>query len=775
MKLTYRSISEIGSQEKYIRANHYNSLKTWWARRPITTMRALLIDEMLKREDKKDHEIDADLLQVINPSNEIFQKFSQQYCTNQKTVLDVFAGGGSIPFESSRLGFKTYSSELNPVASLLQETIFESGSVSNFSDKLRHHGSRIIDRMETRMKKYFSIGDQEFYVLFLSKVAKCKNCSHDLDLRRLEYLSKRVNKPVRLVNDKLGLKLVLNANSVESLQKEFSCLNCGEKNGFKDIRDFCLNDTLSHKPFAYCYSSKGKKYKVIDDNDLKVLANYEAQIKNDIKSLENYIPYEIVKSKGGVINPTLYDLKQHKDFFSSRQLLVLLTLIDEISVEYSGMSEDTPSSEKKQIVLGLTSLIEFLVDWNSVSTMWISQNEQTGRSLAGPGVGMKWDFIEINPFYSEGSNLRSKLNRVCSTYEAIKLNSEINILKGSSTDLVLPDESIDIILTDPPYYDSIDYTGLSEFFRPWFEVVIRSTFDINIDLKNDDGSEAIVELTGNKLKGHDHYQHIMTGVLTECNRVMKNDGSCLLMYSHKTIEGWQVISEAFLKAGLIITECIALDMERSARPRGMAYEALNGVIVFRASKNPKDVSTISEDIIDLHLKIQAGNMYESQVIIYLAGLACKLVTNSRDDFKKCYQIVTDEYNLKNINLWLKNDFDDLTIAYLEARITQDLDKLTDESKNLLILNGLVSMNKTLHLDQIKTIENRISILGQALELYNEFMYNSKTKVIVVEEKYKCFIAFFSILAGTQLNTVKKRTSEMEIKTSRLILSKLSHL
>ena len=42
-KLNSRIISEIGVKEKYIRKEHFNSIKVWWARRPITAMRNLLI------------------------------------------------------------------------------------------------------------------------------------------------------------------------------------------------------------------------------------------------------------------------------------------------------------------------------------------------------------------------------------------------------------------------------------------------------------------------------------------------------------------------------------------------------------------------------------------------------------------------------------------------------------------------------------------------------------------------------------------------------------
>src|ERR1700743_1428170 len=131
-KLTYKLISEIGVKEKYVRKDHYNTIKVWWARRPVAAMRSLLIKEILRRNKESGQLADERLFSAVNPPAAAFDSFSDQYKTKELSVLDVFAGGGSIPFESARLKFRTFSAELNPVASLLQETIFNSVRIGNY-------------------------------------------------------------------------------------------------------------------------------------------------------------------------------------------------------------------------------------------------------------------------------------------------------------------------------------------------------------------------------------------------------------------------------------------------------------------------------------------------------------------------------------------------------------------------------------------------------------------------------------------------------------------
>jgi putative DNA methylase len=771
IRLTSKVISEIGVKEKYLRKNHYNSLKVWWARRPTTAMRSLLILEMLKRKNKLP-EVDANLISDTNPKLKVFKKFSEDYKTSDFKVLDVFSGGGSIPFESSRLGFETFSAELNPVASLLQETIFDSVEIIDYSEKLRKSGNVIIENLNKKYSKYFNISDDIPYVIYCSKTSKCVHCNTEIDLKRLKYLSKRKNKTIYF-DELQNLIESTEDNTINEKKTGFDCPKCKLVNTYKDIKDFCIKNKLNYKPFAICYhNEKGKKiYRKINSKDVSVLSKYKKSIKIDIDSLSHLLPQNNVTKKGGVINPTLYDLKKPYDFFTDRQLVILLGLIDEISNEYKRLLGIYDLKTAKQVVLGLTSLVEFLVDWNSKGNMWISQNEQTGRSLAGPGVGMKWDFIEVNPFYKTGSNLKSKLDRVCNTFQAIGLKNKVEIIKGSSTLLPIKDNFIDIVLTDPPYFDSIDYTGLSEFFRPWFEIILRNTFAESANLENDHNSEAIVDLAngGKNGKNQDHYQGLMTGVLQEINRVLKTDGKALMLYSHKTFEGWKVIGEAIKDANLFIVECLPLEMERIARPRAMSYEALNGVIVFKMQKGNANIKSIKEDIENIDVEVKKGEILESHKVIYLASLACKdMILNSKS-FDKAYKDVIRHYSKITIN---RNGdiFDDVTRTYLSKYLGE-----SNVNLELLISNGLYKErgDKILQLNEIDTESlSKETQLFSAITLFEEFKKNSKTKAKIDENDREVMIQLFSTLSGLNLNTVSKRSSNEIVKVARLILSKI---
>ena len=128
-----------------------NQLHVWWARRPLITSRAAVaasvidasankedftqalgtsnqivrdradMDAMKARGEWSDIKFSGDRAFKHNPLSKHFDFFKKHsiYDGRMPTVLDVTAGGGSIPFEAGRLGLKTIANELNPVAAFI--------------------------------------------------------------------------------------------------------------------------------------------------------------------------------------------------------------------------------------------------------------------------------------------------------------------------------------------------------------------------------------------------------------------------------------------------------------------------------------------------------------------------------------------------------------------------------------------------------------------------------------------------------------------------------
>jgi len=130
-----KEVSAESAREKNIRHGHISTLHIWWARRPLASSRASIYavltpepkdeEERLKRThfihnlSKWENSLNKNLIERAR--EEILQ------ANNGKPpkVLDPFAGGGAIPLEALRLGCKTYASDLNPVAVLIEKATLE--------------------------------------------------------------------------------------------------------------------------------------------------------------------------------------------------------------------------------------------------------------------------------------------------------------------------------------------------------------------------------------------------------------------------------------------------------------------------------------------------------------------------------------------------------------------------------------------------------------------------------------------------------------------------
>jgi putative DNA methylase len=159
-------INEAAAREKSIRHGHPSTLHLWWARRPLAAARAVLFAQLVndpgyerhlnrgvnKVEAAKERErlfkIIEDLVVWENTNNEgvlnaaraeIWKSWRETCELNRNhpdaatlfnseqlpAFHDPFAGGGAIPLEAQRLGMESYSSDLNPVAVIINKALIE--------------------------------------------------------------------------------------------------------------------------------------------------------------------------------------------------------------------------------------------------------------------------------------------------------------------------------------------------------------------------------------------------------------------------------------------------------------------------------------------------------------------------------------------------------------------------------------------------------------------------------------------------------------------------
>ncbi|MEL6671683.1 MAG: DUF1156 domain-containing protein [Bacteroidota bacterium] len=764
-------ISQLGSHEKYLRKRHIHGLKVWWARRPLRAMRALLIAE-IQAVNGLQKSVSPSLLEALNPDTESYQSFADSYDTGKISVLDPFSGGGSIPWEAAQLGCETTALEINPIAHYLQDTLYEAARLPGFSDALQKVGEELLDQLEPRLAFLYP-GETVPAFIFWGRTAPCLRCGEVFSLSRLSYLARRPRK-VRWL-DRQGGALSLKEEKAPPVKTGFVCPSCQQVHSYADLKTIAQAQQLHAAPLAWAeVGHSGKQYQVISETEQKAFAALEPFIEQELNRLVALLPQAPVRALSGVINPSLYDLRTMGDFLHPRQRLMLAYLLEEMISAWPQWVQTYGETQARLLQGALTGLIEWQVDWNSQSNMWIPQNEQVGRSLAGPGVAMRWDFVELDPCAKNSSSMRTKLKRMVDTYRHISLGQKLRLELGSATHLPLPDQSQDIVMTDPPYFDSVDYGALSAFFQPWIEVLLQKTGKPEADLSLQQGQELIVKLGRGKksqVGSGVFYQRMMTQALAEMKRVLKPTGRGTLIYAHKTLEGWAALADAFKAAGCSIHSCLPLQMERKARPRAMKSHALHGVVAMRFLSAPQVKPSLEEDLLQWQAWLEKGEVHPSLLVIYLAALACKLyVDQSFSDFKAAHQAVCQQWESLNQTAAPATDWDHLTQAYVEGRRGQ-VEKLDASQADLLRAHGLLSSDQLLALDEIATAHLPARcLLKRAAEVLQAL---GRQQVPQLEaEEVSSMRDFYYALDVPELNSLQHRSGKRELQLRRRMLSRL---
>ncbi|MFZ1396450.1 MAG: DNA methyltransferase, partial [Candidatus Promineifilaceae bacterium] len=164
-------------------------------------------------------------------------------------------------------------------------------------------------------------------------------------------------------------------------------------------------------------------------------------------------------------------------------------------------------------------------------------------------------------------------------------DSTFLLLQGSSTALDLPDGSVDFIVTDPPYFDSVQYSDLAAFFRVWLRHLLPQAANWAYDTQ-----ESAVD--PHQLDSESRYAELMSGIFAECRRVLKDDGNgrFIFTFHHWNPKGWAALTLALRQAGFALVNRYAVYSENpiSVHISGMKALLHDAILVF-APKDAVDV------------------------------------------------------------------------------------------------------------------------------------------------------------------------------------------
>lgn len=214
---------------------------------------------------------------------------------------------------------------------------------------------------------------------------------------------------------------------------------------------------------------------------------------------------------------------------------------------------------------------------------------------------MTWDYAEPSPFSGSSGDWQSNLDWVLRYIEnnSWSVQARAEARRSSATDLPHADNSLDAILTDPPYYDNVPYAALSDFFYVWLKRTVGDHFpDLFSTPVVPKADEAIMEPTRHEStrEAKAFFEEMLGKAFREMHRVLKPGGVAVIVYAHKTTEGWETMLNGLTEAGFVVTGSWPIHTEMKSRLRSAQSAALASSIYMVCRKQVREPLGFWNDI-----------------------------------------------------------------------------------------------------------------------------------------------------------------------------------
>jgi putative DNA methylase len=340
--------------------------------------------------------------------------------------------------------------------------------------------------------------------------------------------------------------------------------------------------------------------------------------------VEGY-PTAKIEHWAGCTNSVVYGLDTFEKLFSPRQSLALvmfsainrelISLIqrdasnaghidDQVGIDSGGRGA---TAYAQCVAIYLSFAIDKLADLGNSLCRW-ENIAQCPRQLFGKqAIPMIWDYAESNPLSNSSGSWTVVINGIQKTiaksFEKVSLKSiGVAVQADARTQNISKNKVISI---DPPYYDNIPYSNLSDFFYIWLRLNLRSVFPelfSTLVVPRVEELVATASRHGGKSEAEKYFLHGMTETMRNLAENAHPSCPVTIYYAFKQAKtsssgtassGWETFLDAVFAANFSIVGTWPIRTENASRMRGQGSNALASSIVLVCRKRPADAPSIS--------------------------------------------------------------------------------------------------------------------------------------------------------------------------------------
>ena len=336
----------------------------------------------------------------------------------------------------------------------------------------------------------------------------------------------------------------------------------------------------------------------------------------------------------------MYGMPTWGDAFTPRQLVALTTLseliqlvrievkkdADEAGVEDDGAPLETGGvgatgyCDAIAVYLGM-ALSRTTNTINSLS-VWSQSREQSVNLFSRQAIPMAWDYPEVNPFGGAAGDFAATADSMARTL--LGASSKPGWVSQADAQTQSISES-KVVSTDPPYYDNVNYSDLSDFFYVWLRKSLHPILPKLFATVAVPKEEELVANPYRHASRKNAELFFLAGMKQAMRQLSRNTHPgfpVTIYYAFKQSEnsgdngtvstGWDTFLAAVIEAGFMINGTWPI---RTERPTGVktGTNALASSIVLVCRQRPYDLPTATRREFVSTLKSQLpGSVFQLQ-------------------------------------------------------------------------------------------------------------------------------------------------------------------
>ncbi|WP_276763635.1 DUF1156 domain-containing protein [Mycolicibacter arupensis] len=568
---------------------------------------------------------------------------------NPPPILDPFAGGGTIPLEAQRLGLEAHASDLNPVAVLINKALIEipprfAGNApvspdvakdqlshpwpaaTGMAEDVRRYGQWMRDEAEKRIghlypKATLSDGSQATVIAWIwARTITCPNpaCGIAMPLVRSWWLGKKKGKEAYVVPSVVDGSVRFNIehsprrapatdNDGTVGRTGATCIGCGSAVELKYIRAEGRAGRIGAQLMAtVAEGSRTRTY-------LEPTPEHEAAAS---VPRPDDTPAGEIPPQAPSFRVQAYGIKEYAELFTARQLTALTTLSELVyeareQVLTDALSAGMPAGDRLEaggtgaaayadaVATYLGMGVSRTTDLGNSLVTWSNSRDQARNLFARQAIPMAWDFVEVSPFAGAAGDIVIATRSMGEALDRLAPGMPGDAEQASASDR--PFTGL-LISTDPPYYDNIGYSDLSDFFYVWLRRSLRLIHPLLLSTMLVPKAEELVANPyrhGGKSGAHQFFEDGFRNVFQRARESALPDFPITVYYAFKqsettdageTSSGWETLLEGMIRSGWEVTATWPLRSERGGRMISVGTNALASSIVLALRPRSQDAT-----------------------------------------------------------------------------------------------------------------------------------------------------------------------------------------